>query len=168
MCKLLGCRGFGKCISELLCIFEQARCFPLLGTKLGRPRPDSSSVLQTWCWNQSQSWKESIFPKTAPLSHLFFPLFFPFPGRVSFFSSGSENLHRVERVTWGTRYAITVSFTCDPAHAISDPTLPWGTRGWRAAHRRGRALQQRVGEGSRGERQGRSEILYGGFNIGIL
>ncbi|XP_036936815.1 urotensin-2 receptor 2 isoform X1 [Acanthopagrus latus] len=48
----------------------------------------------------------------------------PRTGRVSFFSSGSENLHRVERVTWGTRYAITVSFTCDPAHAISDPTLP--------------------------------------------
>ncbi|KAG8008959.1 2-oxoglutarate and iron-dependent oxygenase domain-containing protein 3 [Nibea albiflora] len=48
----------------------------------------------------------------------------PRAGRVSFFTSGSENLHRVERVTWGTRYAITVSFTCDPAHAISDPTLP--------------------------------------------
>lgn len=48
----------------------------------------------------------------------------PRAGRVSFFSSGSENLHRVERVTWGTRYAITVSFTCDPEHAISDPALP--------------------------------------------
>uniref|UniRef100_A0A8C5NE50 Fe2OG dioxygenase domain-containing protein n=1 Tax=Gouania willdenowi TaxID=441366 RepID=A0A8C5NE50_GOUWI len=48
----------------------------------------------------------------------------PRTGRVSFFSSGSENIHRVERVAWGTRYAITVSFTCDPAHAISDPALP--------------------------------------------
>ncbi|XP_034049948.1 urotensin-2 receptor 2 isoform X1 [Thalassophryne amazonica] len=48
----------------------------------------------------------------------------PRAGRVSFFSSGSENLHRVEKVTWGTRYAITVSFTCDSAHAIADPTLP--------------------------------------------
>ncbi|XP_058476302.1 urotensin-2 receptor 2 [Solea solea] len=48
----------------------------------------------------------------------------PRTGRVSFFSSGSENLHRVEKVTWGTRYAITVSFTCDPAHAIADPALP--------------------------------------------
>ncbi|KAM4527072.1 2-oxoglutarate and iron-dependent oxygenase domain-containing protein 3 [Fundulus diaphanus] len=48
----------------------------------------------------------------------------PRAGRVSFFSSGSENLHRVEKVTWGTRYAITVSFTCDPSHAISDPALP--------------------------------------------
>ncbi|XP_020774908.1 urotensin-2 receptor 2 [Boleophthalmus pectinirostris] len=48
----------------------------------------------------------------------------PRAGRLSFFSSGSENLHRVERVTWGTRYAITVSFTCDPAHSIADPSLP--------------------------------------------
>lgn len=48
----------------------------------------------------------------------------PRAGRVSFFSSGSENLHRVEQVSWGTRYAITVSFTCDPAHAISDPAMP--------------------------------------------
>ncbi|KAM4715359.1 2-oxoglutarate and iron-dependent oxygenase domain-containing protein 3 isoform 3-T3 [Anableps anableps] len=48
----------------------------------------------------------------------------PRSGRVSFFSSGSENLHRVEKVTWGTRYAITVSFTCNPSYAISDPSLP--------------------------------------------
>lgn len=48
----------------------------------------------------------------------------PRAGRVSFFSSGSENLHRVEKVGWGTRFAITVSFTCDPAHAIADPALP--------------------------------------------
>ncbi|XP_028263636.1 2-oxoglutarate and iron-dependent oxygenase domain-containing protein 3 [Parambassis ranga] len=48
----------------------------------------------------------------------------PRAGRVSFFSSGSENLHRVEKVTSGTRYAITVSFTCDSEHAISDPALP--------------------------------------------
>ncbi|KAK1163868.1 urotensin-2 receptor 2 [Acipenser oxyrinchus oxyrinchus] len=48
----------------------------------------------------------------------------PRSGRVSFFSSGSENLHRVEKVRWGTRFAITVSFTCDPAHAITDPALP--------------------------------------------
>lgn len=53
------------------------------------------------------------------------------PGRVSFFSSGSENLHRVEKVTWGTRYAITVSFTCDPEHAIADPALPAGNWAWR-------------------------------------
>ncbi|XP_060885121.1 urotensin-2 receptor 2 [Labrus mixtus] len=53
----------------------------------------------------------------------------PRAGRVSFFSSGTENLHRVERVTWGTRFAITVSFTCDPAYAIADPALPSDTQG---------------------------------------
>lgn len=45
------------------------------------------------------------------------------PGRVSFFTSGSENLHRVEKVHWGTRYAITIAFTCNPDHGISDPAL---------------------------------------------
>ncbi|XP_069510714.1 2-oxoglutarate and iron-dependent oxygenase domain-containing protein 3 isoform X3 [Ambystoma mexicanum] len=44
-------------------------------------------------------------------------------GRVSFFTSGSENLHRVEKVRWGTRYAITISFTCNPEHGIGDPSL---------------------------------------------
>lgn len=47
----------------------------------------------------------------------------PRAGRLSFFSSGSENIHRVEKVSWGTRFAITVSFTCDPAHSIADPSL---------------------------------------------
>ncbi|XP_029782823.1 2-oxoglutarate and iron-dependent oxygenase domain-containing protein 3 isoform X1 [Suricata suricatta] len=42
-------------------------------------------------------------------------------GRVSFFTSGSENLHRVEKVHWGTRYAITIAFTCNPDHGIADP-----------------------------------------------
>ncbi|XP_007483492.1 2-oxoglutarate and iron-dependent oxygenase domain-containing protein 3 isoform X2 [Monodelphis domestica] len=45
----------------------------------------------------------------------------PRAGRVSFFTSGSENLHRVEKVHWGTRYAITISFTCNPDHGIGDP-----------------------------------------------
>ena len=40
------------------------------------------------------------------------------------FTSGSENLHYVERVTSGTRYALTVSFTCDQKYAIDDPSLP--------------------------------------------
>lgn len=48
---------------------------------------------------------------------------FVFAGRVSFFTSGSENLHRVEKVQWGTRFAITISFTCDPEHGIGDPVL---------------------------------------------
>lgn len=47
----------------------------------------------------------------------------PRAGRVSFFTSGSENLHFVERLKDGTRYAITISFTCDPAQAIEDPAL---------------------------------------------
>lgn len=45
----------------------------------------------------------------------------PRAGRVSFFTSGSENLHRVEKVHWGTRYAVTIAFTCNPHHAIADP-----------------------------------------------
>ncbi|XP_012261753.2 2-oxoglutarate and iron-dependent oxygenase domain-containing protein 3-like [Athalia rosae] len=45
----------------------------------------------------------------------------PRKGRVSIFTSGSENLHSVERVTSGMRYALTVSFTCNPEYAISDP-----------------------------------------------
>ncbi|ELU05537.1 hypothetical protein CAPTEDRAFT_182740 [Capitella teleta] len=48
----------------------------------------------------------------------------PRMGRVSFFTSGSEHPHFVERVESGTRYAITISFTCDPNKAISDPILP--------------------------------------------
>ncbi|XP_074081315.1 2-oxoglutarate and iron-dependent oxygenase domain-containing protein 3 [Macrotis lagotis] len=47
----------------------------------------------------------------------------PRAGRVSFFTSGSENLHRVEKVHWGTRYAITISFTCNPDHGIGDPVF---------------------------------------------
>ncbi|XP_014671387.1 PREDICTED: 2-oxoglutarate and iron-dependent oxygenase domain-containing protein 3-like isoform X2 [Priapulus caudatus] len=46
----------------------------------------------------------------------------PRTGRVSFFTSGSENPHFVEKVTSGTRYAVTVSFTCDKDQAIRDPT----------------------------------------------
>ncbi|XP_048346048.1 2-oxoglutarate and iron-dependent oxygenase domain-containing protein 3 isoform X2 [Sphaerodactylus townsendi] len=47
----------------------------------------------------------------------------PRAGRVSFFTSGTENLHRVEKVHWGTRYAITISFTCNPDHGIGDPVI---------------------------------------------
>ncbi|EDO41203.1 predicted protein [Nematostella vectensis] len=46
----------------------------------------------------------------------------PKTARVSFFTSGSENLHHVEKVKNGTRFAITVSFTCDPKFAITDPS----------------------------------------------
>lgn len=44
-------------------------------------------------------------------------------GRVSFFTSGSENLHFVEKLESGTRYAITISFTCDPKMQIADPVV---------------------------------------------
>ncbi|XP_051174681.1 2-oxoglutarate and iron-dependent oxygenase domain-containing protein 3-like [Leptopilina boulardi] len=48
----------------------------------------------------------------------------PRKGRVSMFTSGAENVHMVEKITSGTRYALTVSFTCDKEFAISDPRLP--------------------------------------------
>ncbi|KAG8199589.1 hypothetical protein JTE90_009426 [Oedothorax gibbosus] len=44
-------------------------------------------------------------------------------GRVSVFTSGAENPHYVEIVSSGTRYALTVSFTCDPQYAIADPSI---------------------------------------------
>ncbi|XP_008555884.1 2-oxoglutarate and iron-dependent oxygenase domain-containing protein 3 [Microplitis demolitor] len=47
----------------------------------------------------------------------------PRKGRVSMFTSGGENLHAVEPVTSGTRYALTVSFTCNPEAGITDPSL---------------------------------------------
>lgn len=47
----------------------------------------------------------------------------PRKGRVSMFTSGSENRHLVEKVTSGTRYALTVAFTCDRLRATSDPSF---------------------------------------------
>ena len=47
----------------------------------------------------------------------------PRRGRLSFFTSGAENPHFVEPIKSGTRFAITVSFTCDPNAAIKDPGL---------------------------------------------
>lgn len=48
----------------------------------------------------------------------------PRKGRVAMFTSGAENVHYVERVAKGTRYAITVSFTCDVSKSIKDPVTP--------------------------------------------
>ena len=45
----------------------------------------------------------------------------PRKGRVSMFTSGGENLHYVEKVTDGIRYALTIAFTCDVEKAIPDP-----------------------------------------------
>jgi len=44
----------------------------------------------------------------------------PRKGRVSIFTSGSENLHLVEKVKSGIRYALIASFTCDKNATISD------------------------------------------------
>lgn len=46
----------------------------------------------------------------------------PRKGRLSMFTSGGENPHYVEKVTSGTRYAATISFTCDKNFAIDDPS----------------------------------------------
>ncbi|KAM7351178.1 2-oxoglutarate and iron-dependent oxygenase domain-containing protein 3-like isoform 2-T5 [Cochliomyia hominivorax] len=45
----------------------------------------------------------------------------PKKGRVSAFTSGFENRHHVEKVTEGSRFAITISFTCDKSESIKDP-----------------------------------------------
>lgn len=46
----------------------------------------------------------------------------PRKARLSMFTSGRENLHYVEKVTSGIRYAMTISFTCDQQYAIQDPS----------------------------------------------
>lgn len=46
----------------------------------------------------------------------------PRKGRLSMFTSGAENLHYVEKVMSGIRYAMTISFTCDKQYAIDDPS----------------------------------------------
>lgn len=46
-----------------------------------------------------------------------------FTGRVSMFTSGAENLHYVEKVSRGVRYALTIAFTCDAKRAIPDPRV---------------------------------------------
>lgn len=42
----------------------------------------------------------------------------PKMGRLSAFTSGADNLHHIEQVTSGVRYAITISFTCDKRFAL--------------------------------------------------
>jgi len=50
----------------------------------------------------------------------------PKEGRISVFTSGAENKHHVEPVTGGTRYALTMGFTCDSTKRIADPGLELG------------------------------------------
>eukprot|EP00041_Stephanoeca_diplocostata_P020184 m.447033 g.447033 ORF g.447033 m.447033 type:complete len:335 (+) comp21499_c0_seq4:76-1080(+) len=45
----------------------------------------------------------------------------PRTGRVSCFTSGAENPHRIEPVVAGVRYALTIAFTCDKRQSIADP-----------------------------------------------
>jgi len=47
----------------------------------------------------------------------------PRQGRVSMFTSGAENLHYVEKVTKGVRYALTIAFTCNSNQAIPNPRI---------------------------------------------
>lgn len=47
----------------------------------------------------------------------------PRKGRVAMFTSGAENVHFVERVKSGVRYAVTISFTCDISKSIEDSSL---------------------------------------------
>lgn len=44
----------------------------------------------------------------------------PRPGRALMFTSGSENMHEVRRVTGGVRYALTIAFSCDVNSGISE------------------------------------------------
>ncbi len=46
-----------------------------------------------------------------------------FSGRAIAFTSGEESLHYTERVTEGTRLALTIGFTCNPEHSVIDPKL---------------------------------------------
>ena len=48
----------------------------------------------------------------------------PRAGRVSAFTSGAENPHRVEKVDTGERFAFTIGFTCNINEKINDPSLP--------------------------------------------
>lgn len=44
----------------------------------------------------------------------------PRAGRFVAFTSGSENVHAVTRVRSGTRYALTIAFTCDHSKAVQE------------------------------------------------
>lgn len=47
----------------------------------------------------------------------------PKKGRTLLFTSGSENLHNVEKIVKGVRLAMTVSFTCNKNYAVEDPEV---------------------------------------------
>ena len=45
----------------------------------------------------------------------------PVPGRLLFFTSGLENLHRVREVTQGERFVLAMWFTCSSKHEYKQP-----------------------------------------------
>jgi len=45
----------------------------------------------------------------------------PKEGRLVVFTSGHENRYRVEEVSGGTRYALSLGFSCDPSNQIAQP-----------------------------------------------
>lgn len=44
----------------------------------------------------------------------------PSAGRLVMFTSGRENLHYVEQVTSGVRFALTTAFACSEKHSSED------------------------------------------------
>jgi hypothetical protein len=44
----------------------------------------------------------------------------PRTGMLNLFTSGAENVHRVDPVTSGVRYALTIAFTCDHSKAVTN------------------------------------------------
>lgn len=47
----------------------------------------------------------------------------PKRGRLVVFTSGDENVHAVEKVKKGNRYALTIAFTCDKKQSVEDNLL---------------------------------------------
>ena len=55
----------------------------------------------------SAEWEDGVAPSAATTTVL------PQKGRLVFFSAGRENLHQVRRVNTGTRFALSLWFSCD-------------------------------------------------------
>tara|TARA_B110000208_G_scaffold87261_1_gene110379 strand:- start:2658 stop:3338 length:681 start_codon:yes stop_codon:yes gene_type:complete len=52
-------------------------------------------------------WEDGVHPDASTLT------VFPKKGRLVFFSAGRENLHQVRKIKSGTRYALSLWFSCD-------------------------------------------------------
>jgi len=79
--------------------------------KNNTPHYDYSGLLYLSDWSQDFEggqltfWDEQLNKPTMRLS--------PFKGRLAIFNSGRENPHEVGKVTSGTRYVLSLWFTCD-------------------------------------------------------